>query len=118
MSRSSASRSSMRPAGMPSTIAVRPGPWDSPAVVKRKAVMSATGYRRGVVRRWTAPLAPDGGPHRLDVGVLPGPDSQRQRPLLDEHLEAVDGGRPGGLGGGEQRARLLGVDHVEDDLTG
>ena len=32
--------------GMPSTIAVSPGPWDSPAVVKRKAVMSATGYRR------------------------------------------------------------------------
>ena len=36
MSRSSASRSSSSPAGMPSTIATSPGPCDSPAVVKRK----------------------------------------------------------------------------------
>ena len=41
MSRSSASRSSSRPAGMPSTIVVSPGPWDSPAVTKSKRAIGA-----------------------------------------------------------------------------
>ena len=38
-----ASRSSSRPAGMPSTIAVRPGPWDSPAVTKSKRAIYDAG---------------------------------------------------------------------------
>ena len=41
MSRSIASRSSSRPAGRPSTTATRPGPWDSPAVVKRSCTQPA-----------------------------------------------------------------------------
>src|SRR6185295_12798150 len=42
-SRSRSSRFSGSPAGRPSTIAVRPGPWDSPLVVKRIG-MSVPGY--------------------------------------------------------------------------
>src|SRR5829696_6450681 len=37
-SRSTSSGRSWRPAGRPSTTAVRPGPCDSPAVVKRSAI--------------------------------------------------------------------------------
>src|SRR3954451_7708213 len=37
-SRSRSSGDSSSPAGRPSTTAVRPGPWDSPAVVKRSAI--------------------------------------------------------------------------------
>src|SRR6185503_6846315 len=49
----SASMSSGRsssPAGNPSTIAVSPGPWDSPAVMKRKD-MTPTPYKRGCGRQ-------------------------------------------------------------------
>src|SRR4051794_26085932 len=45
-SRSMSSGTSSRPAGRPSTTAVRPGPWDSPAVVKRSAMGRAEPYRR------------------------------------------------------------------------
>src|SRR5215217_3449025 len=45
-SRSMSSGRSCRPAGSPSTIAVRPGPWDSPAVTKRKD-MAPTPYLEG-----------------------------------------------------------------------
>ena len=41
---------SSRPAGRPSTIAVSPGPWDSPAVTKRKD-MAPTPYKRGCGRQ-------------------------------------------------------------------
>src|SRR5687767_9520430 len=41
---------SSRPAGSPSTIAVSPGPWDSPAVTNRKD-MTPTPYKRGCGRQ-------------------------------------------------------------------
>src|ERR1700754_196346 len=122
MSRSSASRSSWSPAGIPSTIATSPGPCDSPAVVKRNAVIGGKaigGPRAGCWRRWPRKRsAAGGGAHRVDVGFAPGPDRERERALLDEDLEPVDGGRAGGLGGGEDRARLLAVGHVDDQLPG
>src|SRR5215208_3037805 len=50
-SRSRSSRFSGSPAGRPSTIAVRPGPWDSPLVVKR-IDMDVPGYPSA----WAGPL--------------------------------------------------------------
>src|SRR3954452_14478579 len=44
-SRSISVRSSASPAGRPSTRQVRPGPWDSPEVMRRSA-MAGTGYGR------------------------------------------------------------------------
>ena len=78
---------------MPSTIATSPGPCDSPAVVKRNVVIAA---RLSAPRR----LA-----HHVEVRSAPGPDFQRQRPLLDEDLEAVDDGGAGAFGGLEERLR-------------
>src|SRR5919112_1676090 len=49
-SESMSSGLSSRPAGRPSTIAVSPGPWDSPAVTKRKD-MAPTPYKRGCGRQ-------------------------------------------------------------------
>src|SRR4051794_2126906 len=54
-SRSRSSGVSSSPAGRPSTIAVSPGPWDSPAVVKRSAIGPQPYWRgrallRGVLR--------------------------------------------------------------------
>src|SRR3954447_15783637 len=43
MSRSIASRSRRRPAGSPSTTQVRPGPWDSPAVMTRNTGRKGSG---------------------------------------------------------------------------
>ena len=45
MSRSIAVRSSSRPAGRPSTMQVRPGPWDSPAVTTRSGTPSILNRR-------------------------------------------------------------------------
>src|SRR5262249_45157003 len=99
MSRSSASCSSSSPAGIPSTIATSPGPCDSPAVVKRKLVMGGEGYRRGSTA--------GGGAHRVERRLASGPQFERERALLDQHLEAVDGGGAAGRGGGKQWARSL-----------
>ena len=49
-SASMSSGRSSRPAGSPSTIAVSPGPWDSPAVTNRKD-MTPTPYKRGCGRQ-------------------------------------------------------------------
>ena len=56
MSRSIGSRSSSSPAGRPSTIQVRPGPWDSPAVTTRSGTQGSYegASRDGVAaRRYT-----------------------------------------------------------------
>src|SRR5215210_2757091 len=53
-----------RPAGTPSTIAVSPGPWDSPAVTNRKD-MTPTPYKRGCGRQV-------GGGNCLGGGCLEG----------------------------------------------
>ena len=74
MSRSSASRSSSSPAGMPSTIATRPGPCDSPAVVKRKPRHRGQGYTQALRRR---------SPRRSRLRFL------RSRTPLDALLDAA-----------------------------
>ena len=38
--------------------------------------------------------------------------------MLDEDLEAVDGGGAGLLGGLQQRTAALAIDHVDDGLAG
>ena len=53
MSRLTASRSSARPAGRPSTIVVRPGPWLSPAVMTRS---DTPGSLRGLRARIAQPV--------------------------------------------------------------
>src|SRR4051812_38161324 len=55
-SRSRSSGESSSPAGRPSTTAVRPGPWDSPAVVKRSAIGPQPYWR---LRALLAALAAD-----------------------------------------------------------
>src|SRR4051794_33059060 len=74
MSRSRASRSSSRPAGMPSTIATSPGPCDSPAVVKRN---TPQGYMPGVTlfeQNVAALFVGDAdGRFEFDHQVHPGP---------------------------------------------
>src|SRR4051794_39019341 len=52
MSRPIASRSSASPAGRPSTMHVRPGPWDSPAVMRRRDAMRPDTLLAG---DWSAP---------------------------------------------------------------
>src|SRR4051794_542344 len=112
MSRSSASRSSSSPAGMPSTIATSPGPCDSPAVVNLNAVIGRQGYRRAARSVWrpmarqmhrAARSTAGGGAHDVDRGLPVGPDLEGDGALLDEDLDAVDGRRTGGGSGGQQR---------------
>ena len=92
---------------MPSTIATRPGPCDSPAVVKRKRVlMPRLGYLRAAAR-----IASSGASRPVQI-------RKREGALPDEDLDSVDDGRPGGLGRGQQPARLLAVDEVDDGLPG
>src|ERR1700684_173246 len=56
MSWSRSSGRSTRPAGSPSTTHVRPGPCDSPAVIKR-SVISAVAYLLGDRGPWTCLVA-------------------------------------------------------------
>ena len=123
MSRSSASRSSSSPAGRPSTIATRPGPCDSPAVVKRKAVMSAIGYRRVAEDFWS-PWLPQLFSQRRRRASRPAAPRDRSR--------SPARARPGGRGSRGRRSTVapaasaapssalgaLAVDHVDDDLAG
>src|SRR5690242_4950289 len=121
MSRSSASRSSSSPAGMPSTIATSPGPCDSPAVVKRNVVIAPRlsterllSFGRYRAHNSASARRP---PHHLEVGFAAGPDFQRAGALLDEDLEAVDRRRPRRPGRLQQWAWALAVDHVDDGLA-
>src|SRR4051794_17468606 len=50
MSALMAPRSSSSPAGRPSTMQVRPGPWDSPAVIRRTDTRRSLGGRPGAPR--------------------------------------------------------------------
>src|SRR5689334_9189071 len=65
MSRLTASRSSSRPAGRPSTTQVRPGPWDSPAVTTRIEDIQAASLR-------PAPPSAGGGEARRAARGLGG----------------------------------------------
>src|SRR4051812_20915297 len=86
-SRSRSSGESSSPAGRPSTTAVRPGPWDSPAVVKRSAI-GPQPYWRG----WAL------------LAVLCGDCRQREQLRQDRLAGVADGGAAGVLA--ELRARV------------
>src|SRR5215218_8773473 len=62
MSRSIAARSSSRPAGRPSTMQVRPGPWDSPAVTTRSGTPK--------ILRAAAPEVRSRGPWHVPLWLL------------------------------------------------
>ncbi len=120
MSRSSASRSSSRPAGMPSTIATRPGPCDSPAVVKRKPLIAAKAIRRGrgprgrggrATARAAARIVASGGSRPLHTASDSAP--WRTRTSIPSTVSA-----PAAAAASSRRGRPLAVDHVDDDLAG
>src|SRR4051794_12860936 len=94
------SGASSRPAGSPSTMAVSPGPWDSPAVTNRKDI-APTPYKRGCGRQVGGGTAgrnyPKGmyGGHVLDCGF----GAHGLNGLIAESWppKAIDGITPGSL---------------------
>src|SRR3989442_15989085 len=79
------------PAGIPSRIATRPRPCDSPAVVKRKVTVPSN---RSIITR-----EPDAG---SGSGPTPWPAGPPPR-VLRPARPARGGGRPRGGGGGHRR---------------
>src|SRR4051812_15604749 len=94
-SRSMSSELSSSPAGMPSTIAVSPGPCDSPEVTKRKD-MPPTPYLRGRGRRSSAARG-----RRVGVGEPGG----RRGPVPRHLVRRVVAERRGG-GAGRREGRV------------
>src|SRR3954463_9837640 len=102
---SSGARSS--PAGSPSTMAVSPGPWDSPAVTNRKDI-APTPYKRGCGRQleeelpWRELLA-EGDVRRAGAGGRVGRARVERvdRPVLAAAVDRRDQARrlpaPGGV---------------------
>src|SRR5689334_4602798 len=112
-SRSTDSRSSSSPAGRPSTIVVRPGPWDSPAVTMRSGTPRV--YSRGVPvplqELEAAQERGDAAPELVGAGALGGG-------ARDPHhggLRAVAGLRGANRGG---QGPLGGVDRDHVELVG
>src|SRR5215203_3439030 len=68
MSRLTDSRSSSSPAGSPSTMQVRPGPWLSPAVTTRSDTAESLGGGRGPPPEQRLALETGGEAGRLDRG--------------------------------------------------
>ena len=98
---------------MPSTIATSPGPCDSPAVVKRNAVIGAKaiGAEARDQPRAAARIASSGGSRPVQI-------SQREGSLADEDLDPVDDGRARASAAASSSAvGPLAVDHVDDGLA-